>query len=153
MPHHVNALYDVHRNAVLLPAALPFTELLTSAAQPLPAAYRERGRTCRTFSPIGSDRHSRWLRDKHAPVLLRRARGAILSRHSTRFSRALHLLHGDYRPPRDDRRSPASVQALDFEALVLSPFGEYVRSWWLATAARIGIFSLCSDMPIVSCLV
>ena len=33
-------------------------------------------------------------------LLLRRARGAILSNHSTRFSRAIHMLHDDYAPPR-----------------------------------------------------
>ena len=33
-------------------------------------------------------------------LLLRRARGAILSHHSTRFSRAIHMLHDDYAPPR-----------------------------------------------------
>ena len=77
-----------HWVAELLPAALPFTELLTSAAQPLPAAYRERGRTCRTFSPIGTDRHSRWLRDKHAPVLLRRAVLRHCGLHEARITRA-----------------------------------------------------------------
>ena len=77
-----------HWVAELLPAALPFTKLLTRAAQPLPATYRERGRTCRTFSPIGSDRHSRWLRDKHAPVLLRRAVLRHCGLHETRISHA-----------------------------------------------------------------
>ena len=53
----------------VLPAALPFTRVV---ARQLPFAYRAAGRTCRSFSPIGSS--ASWMRGgAHTGMMLRRA--------------------------------------------------------------------------------